>query len=289
MLTRKRRLYIYAFTRRFLVTDAGIAVSAQVQQPFGQQFFRTHQKVQFTANAGRLNVSYPQQQIKVVILQNNRWDNAVRDIKPTFASRTTLEYNLETDAVFPAGKEWRWIDLRSFRLQSDRVATAKYSNTSTEIFVKPDMDRSQQKFNFFRDLNGMYRIETAESINPYWQADYATVNFSYVPPGNTLLPRDIYLFGRLTDYNLNDSAKMKFNIEKGVYERSLFLKQGYYDYSYVTIDPADPKRTAQFDLTEGNYWETENEYTILVYYRGLAERYDELIGITKINSLTGRR
>jgi hypothetical protein len=263
---------------------------AQVLQPFNGQIFRTHQKIQFRVNIGEgLNILNAQQQVKVVIMQNNRWDNAVQNIKPTFVSRNTLEYNLETDAVFPAGKEWRWIDLRSFRLQSDRVANAKYSTTATEIFVKPDADRSEQRFNFFRDMNGTYRVETAESINPYWQADYATVHFSFVPPGNTLLPKDVYLFGKLNDYNLDDSAKMKFNVEKGVYERSLFLKQGYYDYSYVTIDPGDPRRRAGFDFTEGNYWESENEYTILVYYRGLAERYDELIGITRVNSLTGRR
>ncbi len=279
------------FTKRMLVVTDLASIPAQVMQPFSGQVFRTHQKLQFRVNIGeRLNVLNPQQQVKVVILQNNRWDNAVQNIKPTFVSRNTLEYNLENDAVFAAGKEWRWIDLRSFRLQSDRVASAKYSTSNTEIIVRPDADRSQQKFNFFRDMNGMFRIEPSESINPYWQADYATVRFSYVPPGNTVMPnRDIYLFGKLSDYNLSDTAKMQFNVEKGVYERTLFLKQGYYDYSYVTIDRGDPKRVASFEFTEGNYWETENEYTILVYYRGLAERYDQLIGITRVNSLTGRR
>lgn len=279
------------FTKRMLVIKDLASAPAQVLQPFNGQLFRTHQKLQFKVNIGEgLNVLNPQQQVKVVILQNNRWDNAVQNIRPTFVSRNTLEYNLETDAVFPAGKEWRWIDLRSFRLQSDRVANARYSTTATEIFVRPDADRSAQRFNFFRDMNGNYRIETSESINPYWQADYATVHFSFVPPGNTMLPnKDIYLFGKLNDYNLDDSAKMKYNPESGMYERSLFLKQGYYDYTYVTIDPMDRKRTAGFELTEGNYWESENEYTILVYYRGLAERFDELIGITRVNSLTGRR
>jgi len=279
------------FTKRMLVVRDIASAPAEVVQPFNGQLFRTHQKLQFKINLGEgINLLNAQQQVKVVLLQNNRWDNAIQNIRATFVSRNTLEYNVEADAVFPAGKEWRWIDLRSFRLQSDRVETAKYSTTSTEVFVKPDADRSQQRFNFFRDMNGMYRIETSESINPYWQADYATVHFSFVPPGNTLIPnKDIYLFGRLSDYNLDDSAKMKYNVEKGVYERSLFLKQGYYDYTYVTIDRGDPKRRAGFDLTEGNYWETENEYTILIYYRGIAERYDELIGMARVNSLTGRR
>jgi hypothetical protein len=136
----------------------------------------------------------------------------------------------------------------------------------------------------------MYHIEPSENINPLWQADYATVNFSFVPAGNSPYPtKDVYVFGQLTNYNLSDAAKMTFNTSKGVYESALFLKQGYYDYSYVTVDKNAKKRIASFDSTEGNLWETENNYTILVYYRPLAGRADELIGIASVNSLTGRR
>ncbi len=278
-------------SKRMLVVDEKAVTVAQIQQPFNGQIFRTHQKIQLKVNLNeQLNVVNHLQQIKVVILQNNRWDNAITDLRPSFFSRNQLEFNAENDCIFPAGKEWRWLDLRSFRLQSDRVANAKYSTTATEVFVKPDMDRSAQRFNFFRDNNGMYSIECIESVNPFWQADYATVNFSFVPPNNNILiGKDVYLLGQLTNYNLNEDAKMQFNNEKGVYETSLFLKQGYYDYCYVTIDKTARKKTAVFDFTEGNYWETENEYTILVYYRQLAGRADELVGYTRVNSLTGRQ
>lgn len=278
-------------TKRMMVVQELSTIKAEIQQPFNGQLFRTHQKVQFRVNLNeQLNVVNAIQQVKVVIMQNNRWDNAVTDIRPTFFSRTTLEYNTENDCVFPAGKEWRWVDLRSFRLQSERIANAKYSNTSTEIFVKPETDRREQRFNFYRDANGQYQIEPSENINPLWQADYATVHFTFVPPGNSPYPtKDLYVFGQLTNYNLSDAAKMTFNTSKGVYESSVFLKQGYYDYTYVTVERNAKKRIASFDATEGNLWETENNYTILVYYRPLAGRADELIGITSVNSLTGRR
>ncbi|WEK33456.1 MAG: DUF5103 domain-containing protein [Candidatus Pseudobacter hemicellulosilyticus] len=279
------------FTRRMLVVQEKASIAAQIQQPFNTQIFRSHQKVQFKVNLNEgLNVVNPLQQVTVAILQNYRWDNAITGLRPTFFSRNVFEYNTENDAVFPAGKEWRWLDLRSFRFQSDRVQSAKYNRTSTEIIVKPDMDRSGQRFNFFRDANGMYTIETTESINPYWQTDYATVYFSYVPPNNTPFPdKDIFLFGQVTDYNLRDSAKMVFNSQKGAYEKTLFLKQGYYDYAYVTIDKLADKRIASFSVTEGNYWESENEYMILVYFRPLGGRADELIGVSRVNSFTGRQ
>jgi hypothetical protein len=229
------------------------------------------------------------QQLNVCILQNNRWDNYLHNIKPTFMRPGSLEFNTEEDAIFPAGREWRWLDLRSFRLQSDRVERADYSDNKTEIFVKPDIDRSQQRAAFYRDNNGMYFNEVTESINPLWQADYATVHFSFIPPGKMpFTGKDIYLFGELTNYGDAPDAKMTFNEEKGMYETSLFLKQGYYDYCYVTAEQNADSFKPSFEFTEGNFWDTENNYTILVYYRGLGDRSDRLIGFTKINSLAGR-
>jgi hypothetical protein len=278
-----------AFTKRLLVYEDKAIIAAQVQQPFNTQLFRTHQKIQFKVNTKNLNVVNAYQQVNVAILQNSRWDNAVRNIRPTFMTNNQLEYNTEEDAVFPAGKEWRWLDLRSFRLQSDRVLSANYSNKATEIFVKPDLSRRSYQFSFYRDVNGFYYIEPSENINPYWQADYATVRFTYIPPGNTPYPdKDVYLFGMLTNYGQSDSARMRFNTEKGVYETSLFLKQGYYDFTYATRDTKGNAKGFSFDEADGNYWESENEYTILIYYRPLGGRADELVGLTKINSLTGR-
>ena len=278
-----------AFTKRMLVYEERAIIAAQIQQPFNTLIFRTHQKIQFKVNTKNLNVVNAPQQIYVAILQNDRWDNAVRGIRPTFMTTNQLEYNTEDDAVFPAGKEWRWLDLRSLRLQSDRVQSGKYTNKSTEIIVKPDVSRKAYQFNFYRDNNGHYYIDPIEGVNPFWQADYATVRFSYVPPGNIPYPdRDVYLFGQFTNYGSDDSAYMRYNADKGVYETSLFLKQGYYDFTYVTKDRNTKNKQFSFEDTEGNYWESENEYTILVYFRPLGGRADELVGLVKINSLTGR-
>jgi hypothetical protein len=169
------------------------------------------------------------------------------------------------------------------------VADARYTNKSTDILVRPDLDRTGQRFNFYRDANGRYYLQPTENVNPLWQSDYASVFFSFVPPGNTpYADKDVFVFGQLSNYDLRDQAKMQYNADKGVYETTLFLKQGYYDYMYVTIDKNDPKRKASFEVTEGNLWESENEYMILVYYRALAGRADQLIGVARLNSLIVR-
>jgi len=78
---------------------------------------------------------------------------------------------------------------------------------------------------------------------------------------------------------------MKYNSEKGLYEASAFLKQGYYNYEYVLKEPFGERKETRL---EGNYWETENSYTIFLYYKSFTDRNDQLIGISQINSLRNR-
>lgn len=275
-----------AFTKRLLVVDNKAVIKGQVLQPFAPQYFRTHQKVQFTVNIQGVNTFSANQEIKVVVLQNYRWDNAITNVLPTFIRGSTLDYSMEDKIVFPAGKEWRWLDLRDFHLQSDRVDSAAYKKTTTEIYLKPDADRTGQRYVYYRDMNGMYTIETLHNINPFWQSEYGTVNFTYVPPnGEAYATKDVYLFGQLTNYNYADSLRMQFNPVKGAYETKLLLKEGYYNYTYVA---ADKNNFGIRNELEGNYYETENQYTILVYYKSFTSRSDELIGVTTINSRSDR-
>jgi hypothetical protein len=183
-----------AFTRALLVLNLKTSVFAQNVQPFTPRYFKTHQRIKFTVNFEGINAFNASQQVKVAVLQNNRWDNAQGHVPPTFVRGNSLEYNTEDHFVFAAGKEWRWLDLRSFRLQSDRVEKADYSKTATRIYVKPDIDRRVQKYMYFQDLNGLYRVTTFESINPYWQGDYATVEFSFITPSQTLIPIRIFIY-----------------------------------------------------------------------------------------------
>ena len=277
------------FTRRFLVLEEGASIAAQILQPFNPATSYTHQKIQFAINTKTLSIVDPTQQLRVVILQNHRWENAVSGIRPSIYSGNNYQYNSDDDGIFPGGKPWRYLDLQSFRYQSDRVMRAEYGKTATTIFVRPDPDRSKQSYYFFNDINGNFYIQTTESINPLWQTDYATVRFSFIPPGNEPFPdKDIFLTGKMTDYKLNSSTKMIFNPEKGVYETSAFLKQGYYNYAFVTLNKEEPFGKPSFEFTEGNHVETENEYTILVYYKQLGGRADMLVAMATLNSLAAR-
>jgi hypothetical protein len=276
-----------AFTKSIVVVDNKASVAAQVQQPFNAQRFRTDQKLQIIVQTGKMVNTLSPQDLKIVVLQNYEWKTSLNLNKPTIFRGNYFEYSDENYTSMPAGKEWRWVDLRSLRLMSDRMGRIEQGKNKTDIFLRPDAERQQQIYVYYRDLNGRYSIETSDNVNPLWETDYAYVHFSFFPPGNKPYEgKDVYLMGELTNYGTDDNAKMIFNPDKGGYERTLLLKQGFFNYSYVTLpEKLQPGQTFSFDNTEGNNWSTENVYTILVYYRAFGGRSDELIGYTTVSSL----
>ena len=279
------------FTKKMYVVDAKAAVAAQIQTSFDQNLFHTHQKIQINISTQNLNLYNPQQQVKVTILQNNRWDNAVTNLQPTFIRDNMLEYSGEdANLLFEGGREYRWVDLRSFRYQGDRVALIDKTKKPVEVFVLPDATRKNAAYFAMGDLNGFYDVSNTDMVNIWWQSDYAFVHFTYIPENKTAFNdgNNLYLIGELTGNNLTDDAKMDFNADKGVYEKTLLLKQGYYNYMYVTKNNNDDDAKSTASLTEGNFWETENTYTILVYYRSLSGRYDELVSVTQLSSLVSK-
>ena len=275
-----------AFTKRFLVVDSRTPIQSQMMQPQDYNLARAYQHIQFRVNTAAVNPPNPLDQIKVDVLQNYRWDNVMRGMKPTFAMSNDLQFNNPDDLNFEGGSEWRWIDLQSFRYQSERIQSVNVTKTATDILAKPDGDRSTKEYYYYKDLNGNYYINTTEQYNPLYQTDYATVHFTFVPAGGQPIPdKDVYMIGKFTGSLLTDSNRMTWNGDKGRYERSFFLKQGYYSYCYVTVDKSDPAMKPSFAQTEGNHIDTENNYLILVYFRRLGARADELVGISRFNSV----
>jgi len=278
-----------AFTRRLMVVDQRLPAAVIIQQPFDQQLFSTHQRLRITLDTKNVDVRYPQQQLKLMVLQNYRWDNAVTLDAPTFMRSALLEYSNEQQLSFPAMKEFRWLNLRSFRLLGDRIRRQENSDSSFVLFAKEDLPRLPRQYFYYKDINGMCIYETVERINPFWNADYAHVHLSLRPPeGKPYGTADVVVMGELTRYGKDPAAVMKFNAEKGMYETDLFLKQGYYDYAYALR--VENNHTYLFDTApiEQNAWETENAYLLLVYYRPLGGRYDELIAVRAVSSQINR-
>jgi hypothetical protein len=142
------------------------------------------------------------------------------------------------------------------------------------------------RYFFYGDANGRFVIANLENVNPWWQSDIARVHFTFLPQEPEKFRNvDLFLFGEMTGFQLNDKTKMEWNENLQAFETSVMLKNGFYSYAYVTRPQNKPNAPATFFLTEGSRWETENDYRILVYYTPFGARSDELVGIAEVNSL----
>lgn len=274
------------FTKRFFVANNTLPVYATVKEPYDGNLSKTHQKIQISVDVKNM-LGFQSDQLKLVVFQNQRWNDALEVNAPNFMRGNILEYNNESDLIFPAGKESRWLDLQSLRLKSDRINQFINTADGTHVILKPDQPRSSIAYFTFKDLNGAYIVSNTESLQSESQNDYAKVSFTYVPQeGIPYMGEQLYLTGNLTNNTFDKGALMQFNAQKGVYEKTLLLKQGYYSYQYVLRDKLEPQYLQDYAVTEGDHWETENNYTILAYYTPSGALYPMLVGFSTINTKT---
>jgi Domain of unknown function (DUF5103) len=243
----------------------------------------THQQVDFTLDYNGMTINDAAREIKIVITQNDRWDNAIRGLTPRFARGTSLDYTDEPQCLFNGGNEFRAFDIKSLLYQSERIRKIDYDKNGYHVYLLDDLRRTFKNYITDKEINGRKLIKNEEHAqNSDIEADYAQVHF-FLPFEAPLSNGQIYILGAVTDWQLNDSSRMSYDFQRRGYEKTLFVKQGYYNYLYIFKD----NKTGKSDesLIEGNHWETENEYTIWVYYHPTGALYDHLIAIQDLNTI----
>ena len=266
-------------TQRFMVYNNQVNIGAQVVPPSQTTKRQSSQQINFNINYGDREVVDPMNQIKVLIRQNQRWDNAITGLKPTFIreDRSVLEYQIfDGSNTFSAGNEFRFIDLRYVRTRGRNIASINIEEDAVFAETTVDQPRDKEPYLEYLDLNGQYAVFNFEKQNHGLESEYVLTTFNFRSQPMSSPP---YVLGALSNWGRNPEAKMEYNKEKGLYQATLLLKQGWYDYQYGI--PTDGGWDIQ--ELEGENFQTENEYEILVYYRAIGSRYDELIGYTVLN------
>ena len=273
------------FTKRFFVVEQEAPIIASIQEPFDETMSKSHQKIQLQLDVKKIQLLQPEL-LHVAVLQNTRYNDMLMSNAPSFIRGNQLEYNADRDFVFPAGKESRWLDLQNLRFKTERIAAIQQLGYGSRIILKQDQSRAMLPYFTFRDLNGQFMISNTELIRSEDQNDYAQVFFTYLPTnGQPFQEKSLYIAGALTGNALDTNALMQWNNASKQYEKWLNLKQGYYSYNYILRDNQAPNPLHDFMWTEGDHWETENSYTIFVYYRAPGSRYDQIIGYSSLNSI----
>jgi len=270
-------------TKRFWVVDSKVEIQSFIHRATEIALRNTHHEIDFKLKLNTIKVANPYSDIKVTIVQNNRWDAALTNLKPKFALDGELDYDYEEGNLLDAGNEFRNFDIRTTRFQTQYVEQInKDSITHLYSFIlKPDTRKSTQRYSTEEDINGRYLIKIYDDSDGDIEGDYVKVKFR-LPVLNEVDSGSIYIFGQLTDWGLLPSARMKYNEITHSYEQTISLKQGYYNYEYI-YSPTVKSPSIIAD-TEGNHYETENEYAFFVYYKDVASRYDHLVGYRMIYS-----
>ena len=268
--------------QRFYVVEPMVSIDGFVKKATFDTYNRENQEVDFKITNRNLRLLNPRDDLKVVVMQNRRWDNAVRDLKPSAIRDNILEYDYSKENVFPGGNEFRYFDIRTKRFNGENVADVKFFRPYYHVTLLPDAIRSNKKYSSYQEMNGNFTVESQDRVTDAdTECDYFFVHF-FLPLPSQLAGGSVNVFGALTGWNANQTNQMKWNFERAGYELTLLLKQGYYNYLYVYV-PDGAKKADSVNL-EGSHFITENDYQILVYYRDQAGRYDKLVGFTNLNS-----
>jgi hypothetical protein len=270
------------FTRRFMVYESRVNVKARAKRTTTIEEIRTKQEIAFEIDKSMWQIDNPFTELVVVVQQNGRWDNALKGLMPRFVLGNTISYNWDRVVVFEGGNEFRHVDIRTFSRYTPRIAMIRSHGELFDVHVKPDYKRAYQVYIEDSDINGAYVINSDDAIsNHNTEGDYAWVHF-YLAAQIPFDKGGVYLFGELTNWQLNPDFRMSYNEQNQTYELALLLKQGYYNYNYMLLENAADIASAS--QTEGSHYATENLYTIYVYHRKPGDIYDRLIAIERVTA-----
>ena len=262
----------------FRVAESQVSISASVSSDTDIDRNKSHQQVSFDINYKGYTIRNPQQEVKVHVLQNNRIDNMVSNVLPSYVSPNELRYTNNRSLIFPAGNEYRRFEIVSTKYAGMGVESLGYYAPYYHATLYPDHLRTLN-YLYDSDQNGKYLVRYNDAVDSNTEADYFFVHFA-LDSDHLLTGGNVYLQGEFTYDLFNEQTQMKYNSESYMYESVQLLKQGSYNYQYLYVPQGSTK--GETGLTEGNYYQTENEYLILVYHKPFGERYDRLIGVKQI-------
>lgn len=268
------------FTRKFILYEEQVGIALTTKRARDKESLNKKQNIELTINYGNNLLQNPVENVKVEIYQNGNWNTSIRNIKPQYTLGSQLIYKYNTETQFWAGNEFYTFDNSLIRIINNSVGKV----TSGEIYnsiLYTNFARKNSPYTYFPDFNGNYVIINKAAENNQIEADYAWVYFSLEAPKN-YADKDFYVTGMFNNYAFTDENKMVYNKKNNQFEKAILLKQGYINY-YYTIKKKDDSIDYENDVN-GNFYLTENDYTVLVYYRGNNDRYDRVIGIANTNS-----
>lgn len=270
------------FSRKFIIYEDLASVRLQIKRGRNLSTIESKQNLDFSITSKSLTFQNPLQNVKVLLLQNRQFNTGIKNIAPQYTIGNELIYKYDTETQFWAGNEFRFFDNKEIRNASNNVSRISSSGGIYSGYLFTDEARANFPYSFTLDANGNFVVRNLNATNQKIEADYAWIYFSLSAP-SFRVDKDIYITGMFNNYALSPENKMEYNQKKNLYEKALLIKQGFTNYQYVVADAKgnlDPENSI-----DGNFYQTENEYEVIAYYRENTQRYDRVIGFVTLNSV----
>ncbi len=268
------------FSRKFIIYEEEVRVATEVRRARDFESLNEKQNIEIAINYGDLLLQNPIQNVKITIFKNGNWKEQISNIKPQYTIGSELIYKYNKETQFWAGNEFYTLDNSQIRVTNNTVSRVTAGDIyNSHLYV--NKARKNGVYTYFPDFNGNFIVLNSNSENSEVGADYSWVYFTLDAP-NMFHNESIYITGMFNNYATNEENKMTYNDESGLFEKAILIKQGYTNYQYTLLDKN--KKIDYQNAIDGNYYQTENNYTIIVYYKGNNDRYHRVIGISNTNS-----
>jgi len=264
------------FNKRFMVLENKINIDLNIKKATLSSDRKIKHELDFTLNHQNINIVDPFSQIKVIVKQNNKEDNAITNLKPLYIRNNTLIYDYNEENTFFGNNEFRHFDIKSLRYFSERIKNITYDSTSYKVDLFTESKRAYDNYSIEPDLNGKFYIKSQEARNSNIESEYVYVNFKL--KSNFIEEGDVYIIGGLSNWEKKNEFKLEFDSTNNIYSKSIYLKQGYYNYHYSVNDTS--LNYLDVSSIEGTHYQTRNSYEIYVYFNDTNDRHEKLIGFT---------
>jgi len=265
-------------TRRFLVVENRLKILAELDHAKDVSRYRTAQSIQIVLNNKNFRIVDPLKELKVTVLQNDKWIDAIRNVSPKYLVGNNIKFDAFDPFVFEALNEFRYFDTRSLHYTNLEIQSIDIRRRGVEVVLEEDEIRRFSNYFFHKDINGNYLFLNHDNPNAAISSEYTNVSFT-LKTNAPLLDQDVYVIGGFCDWQLYEENKLKYDKELEAYTGKILFKQGVFDYYYATVDKDE---NINLSNLEGSWYQTQNDYTILVYLRPFGGLYDRLVGIKVI-------
>ncbi|QAA82872.1 DUF5103 domain-containing protein [Aequorivita sp. H23M31] len=269
------------FTRKFMVIENIASVGVEIKRSREIKNINEKQVVQFTVNSPNLLLINPKQTVKTLVLQNSNLKTAITNLVPQYTIGSELIYRYDKEATFGGGNEFLAFDNKDVRAASNGIRSVSLTDIY-ENFLFTNSPRYDRPYTYNPDINGNFVVRNIDAQNPNIEADYVRMHFN-LQYFDDLADRELHVYGNFNNWTIDGTTYMEYDSNSDTFRNERLFKQGFYNYKYVVVNRDG---TIDSGAVSGDFWQTENDYTVLVYYRDLGARYDRIIGVGTANSTT---